>query len=325
MTEVSIIIPVYNAEKYIKNTLDSIKKQSCVNYEVIIVDDGSTDSSGEICKKYTVDARFIYLKKENGGVSETRNYGLKYATSKWIVFLDSDDELEVNCISNVIKAIHNTNADLICFGYQFKTGSVLGAKCQLSDNLYTFNTVAQAVEELYHRKCLNQVWNKVFNLDIIRTNGIEMDESLWMGEDFMFVLNYLQYVKQIKMETFIGYIYCLDTNGLTSKKRENELASRINQEKKLLEFIKRINGRAKFVYEGVIKIALNYIERTSLTYKDIKHRINECTDNSDVIEASIFLKGQLTKVSAIGFVIRHRLAFMLYLILKMKEKARAVK
>ena len=92
---VSIIVPVFNVEKYLRQCLDSILGQTFNQFEVIIVNDGSTDNSGAICQEYEArDNRIVYLEKENGGVSEARNLGLDFATSEYIIFIDSDDWIE---------------------------------------------------------------------------------------------------------------------------------------------------------------------------------------------------------------------------------------
>lgn len=93
--EISIIVPIYNVEKYIFKCLESIVNQSFTDFEVILVDDGSTDNSSIICNKFvTEDSRFKYFYKNNGGLSDARNYGLNYAKGKYVVFIDSDDFIE---------------------------------------------------------------------------------------------------------------------------------------------------------------------------------------------------------------------------------------
>ena len=92
MSKVSIIVPVYNVEKYLKRCIDSLINQTLKDIEIIVVDDGSTDNSGQIIKKYQEkNSNIKYCKKENGGLSDARNYGMKYAQSEYIAFLDSDD------------------------------------------------------------------------------------------------------------------------------------------------------------------------------------------------------------------------------------------
>lgn len=105
---VSIIVPVFNVEKYLRQCLDSILGQTFNQFEVIIVNDGSTDNSGAICQEYEArDNRIVYLEKENGGVSEARNLGLDFATSEYIIFIDSDDWIEPTYVEVYMKKLKN--------------------------------------------------------------------------------------------------------------------------------------------------------------------------------------------------------------------------
>ena len=105
LTDISVIIPVYNSSKYLNKCLDSLVDQKYNNYEVILINDGSTDNSLEICLQYANNYNnFQVFSKENGGVSSARNYGLNKANGKWIVFVDSDDFVKPNYLSELIKA-----------------------------------------------------------------------------------------------------------------------------------------------------------------------------------------------------------------------------
>ena len=110
---VSIIIPVYNVEKYIVECLESVVNQTYENLEIILVNDGSTDNSKEICLEYAQrDQRIKLYSKENGGLSSARNYGLSKVTGNYVFFLDSDDYLVTDTIENLLNMLINTNADV---------------------------------------------------------------------------------------------------------------------------------------------------------------------------------------------------------------------
>ena len=114
---VSIIVPVFNVEKYLRQCLDSILGQTFNQFEVIIVNDGSTDNSGAICQEYEArDNRIVYLEKENGGVSEARNLGLDFATSEYIIFIDSDDWIEPTYVEVLYEKIEEYQADRLVKG-----------------------------------------------------------------------------------------------------------------------------------------------------------------------------------------------------------------
>ena len=114
---ISIIIPVYNVEKYLNKCLNSVIEQTYKNIEVILIDDGSTDNSGKICDEYAKnDIRIKIIHQQNGGVSTARNNGLEHATGKYITFVDSDDYIEKEMIETMAKKIMKKNADIVICG-----------------------------------------------------------------------------------------------------------------------------------------------------------------------------------------------------------------
>lgn len=115
----SIVIPVYNVEEYIAKCLDSIKNQTYDNYEVIIVNDGTKDNSVDIIKKYLKDKRFSLYEKENGGLSDARNYGVKYISGDYLLFLDSDDYIEYDLLEHLNNILTKKEYDLIKYKVNF--------------------------------------------------------------------------------------------------------------------------------------------------------------------------------------------------------------
>ena len=112
--DISIIVPIYNAEKYLNKCIDSIINQTKKELEIILINDGSTDNSETIIKKYD-DKRIKYFKNKNQGIGKTRNFGIDKATGKYIMFLDSDDFFELDMVSNLIQKIDETNADVVIY------------------------------------------------------------------------------------------------------------------------------------------------------------------------------------------------------------------
>ncbi|MDE1507155.1 glycosyltransferase family 2 protein [Ligilactobacillus salivarius] len=116
--KISVIVPIYNVEKYLKKCLDSIINQTFKEFEIILVDDGSTDNSEMICKEYRrKDSRIVYLKKNNGGLSDARNYGLDYANGEYVAFIDSDDYLGKNFLEFLYRAIRTSKSEVAVCGF----------------------------------------------------------------------------------------------------------------------------------------------------------------------------------------------------------------
>lgn len=197
----SFIIPAYNAEKYIVRCLESVAHIKSEEIEVIIIDDGSTDKTAYLCNKYVEkDKRFRYYYKKNTGVSESRNYGLSYATGKYIFFIDSDDE--INLCDEDLERIWNIEFDCVIFGFERITKvtnkiikpSVVGIK-SLDFSLF---------DELFQMELLNSPCNKIYKKDFI---SICFDSTVHMGEDLMFNLNYLSKCKNVFLSDMVYYKY----------------------------------------------------------------------------------------------------------------------
>lgn len=126
--KISIIVPIYNVEKYIRQCLDSIVNQTYRNLEIILVDDGSPDACGAVCDEYAkMDGRITVIHKENAGVGAARNDGIDRATGEWLMFVDPDDWLELDCCENAIKAAQKSDCDVIYFqsDKRDKTGNLI--------------------------------------------------------------------------------------------------------------------------------------------------------------------------------------------------------
>lgn len=191
MPKVSVIIPVYNAEKYLRECIDSVLAQTFVDFEVLLINDGSTDGSGKICDEYAKkDKRIKVFHQENGGVSSARNLGLDNAKGEWITFVDSDDWIGENyfkCLSDSF----NEKVDLIFLNYT-KTNNT--------------KNVVFPIKTLYKNHFLKlytihphffSPWAKFFKRKIIVNNHLRFDEKLDYGEDNIFNCEFLIYTNYI--------------------------------------------------------------------------------------------------------------------------------
>lgn len=158
---ISIVIPVYNVEKYLDECIQSLQKQTYTNIEIILVDDGSTDNSGMICDKYAkTDFRIKVIHKQNGGMSDARNVGIDNATGKYIQFIDSDDYFKEDLIESLYKDICENNADIALCSHYIVTGNNITTDATYEKRMYTREEVIQ--EFLLDTKIRAYVWNKLF-------------------------------------------------------------------------------------------------------------------------------------------------------------------
>ena len=188
---ISIIVPVYNAEKYLRQCLDSVVAQSYTNWECLLVDDGSKDLSCSICDEYELkDQRFKAIHKQNQGVSHSRNYGIEHATGDWITFLDSDDYISESYLSDFILS---GNYDLISCGQQnfgFSTNSI----CWVEKKAIDVKRIPRDFINQKKHPANNRYlfcWGHLFRSAIIKDANLRFDEYLRVGEDTNFVLEYV--------------------------------------------------------------------------------------------------------------------------------------
>lgn len=216
MELVSVVVPAYNAEKTIERAVKSLQQQTYKNIEIIIINDGSKDKTDDICRRLAEkDSRIQYRLIENGGVSNARNEGISYCNGRYIAFLDSDDQMEPTMIEKMISFIDDT-VDLVCCGYKVITANdeVIFEQSPIQMKK-TKSEAYMAVENLQLNTCMNSLWNKLFRSSVIKENQIKMDTTISMGEDLLFILNYLRLMNgDIVVIPDTEYRYTLSSNGL---------------------------------------------------------------------------------------------------------------
>ena len=219
MPILSIIVPIHNAEKYLEGTIDSILKQTFREFELILVNDGSSDNSFAIMKKLAdKDSRIVVLDKPNGGVCSARNVGLKYSTGKYVGFVDNDDLIEPDMYEVLIHDLetHATQGACVRFALLDK-GKMEGQK-ELSCDYLLLNKF-EAIEAL----CSNGIvsfscWDKLYLGEIARKTVF--NEDLNFSEDYNWVLDYLLQIKTIVLRNEVKYIYIQYVDSAIHKKMD---------------------------------------------------------------------------------------------------------
>lgn len=244
---VSVIVPVYNVEKVLHYCIDSILAQSFKDFELILVDDGSTDKSGEICDKYALNNSNIVVKHiENHGVSKARNTGIELAKGEYICFIDSDDYVAENYIEELIRTKEKySDYDSVWCGFQTVSdynGS--GSREYLASESEKFSESNKTDIMTLHEKWLSQMpWNKLFKTDTIKNNSICFREDLSLGEDVIFNLDYLNHTngKIIIVNKALNYYLRSGSESLDNK-YYNDLRNIYGEiNKTLLKYVKKWN------------------------------------------------------------------------------------
>ena len=219
MKKISIIVPVYNAERTINRCVDSLLSQTYSEIEVLLVNDGSKDNSLDLCLEYQKQYdNVLVFTKENSGVSDTRNIGLKHATGTYVQFVDSDDFIAKNMCEKLLFALETEDADLAMCSM-----TVLKNQQRRSDNLssgvYYDENISKELIKIYKTNYINSPCNKLYKRDLITDN---FPSSISLGEDLLFNLSYLKNCKKIVCISDALYMYdYVNENSLVHSYREN--------------------------------------------------------------------------------------------------------
>lgn len=222
-TDFSIIIPIYNCSKYIKRCIDSILNQKHQNYEIILIDDGSTDDSNVICNYYKEKYEFIHvIQQKNRGVSAARNIGLNNAIGKYIIFLDIDDYLETGYLIDSVKIINeNPKMELFIFGFFSEVENSSLKKISIdkisykNKIYYSRDEIKKDFIELWDNSMLYNIWNKIYLRKVIVDNNILFPEKYW-GEDVEFNKLYLNKISSLYLSEKCYYHYIREREGATT-------------------------------------------------------------------------------------------------------------
>jgi len=281
--KVSVIIPVYNAAECLDNCLRSVLQQTYKNIEIILVDDGSTDNSKEICTSYIQKYSNIKLIEQmNSGPSAARNNGINNSSGDFIQFVDSDDTIDKNMTETLVNTLDN-NAQLVICGFRrihIKSGKA-EELTNKSNAVYNIDDFLNAFGMHYENWMINTIWNKMYISDIIKKNNIKFNSGITMGEDLIFNLDYLKRCQRIVLIQDILYNYMVYSSGsLTTSYLQNEFQVQkylyayvrnfLNEKNHYYEINRRSNQLVFF--NSVIKCLKNindYFKNKKEKYKEI--------------------------------------------------------
>lgn len=258
---ISIIIPAYNAGKTIKRCLDSICLQTFIDFELIIVDDGSTDNTYDICLHYAnKDPRISVVTKQNGGVSSARNLGLDLAKGEWVTFVDSDDWVGERFLEHLV--VETKFEDLV-IGY----ATYINHPTANDVNIHEFSVNITNYSLLFTEGLLHwrtSPWNKLFKRDILINNNICFDNALCIGEDAVFLYQYLIYTNSVKLIKSRDYFYVYDSKDSLTK-RNYPLQTEIQIKESIVTAIDKLitlcNIREKDALRELFWLESTYVNR----------------------------------------------------------------
>ena len=296
---ISIVIPVYNAEKYLGGCLNSIQNQTYKNFEVILVNDGSIDNSESICKSFVeADTRFRYYLKGNGGASSARNFGLDNVTGDYVTFIDADDWVEENHLEVLINNIKENNSDMAVSSIK---------KFDNSNNFY-FRVYSNEEKYLLNYNKLNRVEFLVILPKLIPANNsykvavsklfkkelvtdVRFDESIVYGEDLEFFFKIYNNINSISYIDEVTYVYRLHDERSSSKFGQLHMEQELAIYKKMYERIEEL-GLPTIHYVNTLRNLLDYRK----DYLDNRDLYNEYVEFLEKIEKKITYPKELISI-----------------------------
>lgn len=266
MFKISVVVPVYNVEKYLRQCIDSLISQTYENYEIILVDDGSKDSSGAICDEYADKYDFIkVIHKENAGLGFARNSGMEIASGEYVTFIDSDDYADEDLIQNLADGLINNNADTCIGGFQKidDSGKILFNESYKSETFEGKDVKGNFLLRLLgsyprkHDSFRMSVWNAIYSMDIIRKNNLKFpSERVLISEDIVFDLLYYRYSKKVAVTDSMSYKYRENPNSLTLSYKPGKI-DKVNYF--YVQMVKMINDTYKNPSEAIKRLQTTYM------------------------------------------------------------------
>ena len=290
MPKISIIMPVYNKQNYLERSLDSVLNQSFSDFELIVIDDGSTDSSMTILEKYrSMDPRIKLIHSENHGVSHARNIGLDHITGKYITFVDADDELKQEYLTSLYKNYKDSGADIVINGITkvTKDGRNLEMCKGYSDGIYRICDILPDFASIQKNTgvfgyCVSKLFSSEF------CGETRFDEGLNLAEDFDYYLKLYRKAQLIYMSNRLNYLYYQDTSGSSSEIKD-EMIDYFSQFKinlRYQSFLEEMNcysGKNKKIVDQIISSNAFH----TLFYSNDKEFVEKCAYIRNKIDDSV--------------------------------------
>ncbi len=302
MTElISIIVPVYNVEKYIERCMKSLLNQTYKNIEIILIDDKSKDKSKEICLEYAKSQKVVLVEHaENKGLSGARNTGISVAKGKYIIFVDSDDYVEPNMIENLYACMKSNHADTVIGGYKKISSDKVEVKNPYYGKVYngTESIKRYVVERMLGNNGIDyldmSVWRVMFSGDIIREFDLKFPERIYISEDIIFDFGYYLHSNSVAMSDDVGYCYCFNSDSLTQSFRPDRFNKLKLQTKRMRELSQEANlGKeadiridSYFIGNSIHHIKTMLSERPKINYRKCIRIIKDICDDGDVVNVN---------------------------------------
>ncbi len=332
--EVSIIVPVYNAEMYLSRCIESIIGQTYKNIELILINDGSADRSGNICDEFVQrDNRIIVVHKKNDGVSAARNDGIKLSRGRYLQFVDSDDYIDEKMTAILIDKALRNDSDIVICGFNtidYKTGESVPFAYSRTDLNLDYKEFLAIYYDLYLARYLNTPCNKLFKAGLVKDNEIYFESGIDYGEDLIFNLEVFKRCNKFSIINSCLYNYALyhNNDSLTRKLRANmyeiqkmmfeEVVAAYADSDGFSEEIKGLEqGYARDLIKGVIQYYASYTILKD--YRSFEEKAMTVWKDEVLQKCIINYHPNSAQERLLVFFLRNNMYFSLYVYVQVKE------
>lgn len=259
---ISVVVPVYNVAPYLKRCIDSIISQTYQNMEIILVDDGSTDGSSELCDKFQdQDRRIKVIHKANGGLVSARKAGIVESRGEYVAYVDSDDWIECGMYQQMVKQMVQNNADIVTSGlYRNYSNNIVEEFDNTQEGVYDLERIKKELlpqfmytGKFYEAGINIHIYNKLFNRKLLLKHQLGVDDSIRVGEDAALVYPYILDAKKIVIIHKCFYHYCIRQNSIMGNGYQDEIEGYKNIYRIIKSQINRYRGSQKHLI-----LQLNY-------------------------------------------------------------------
>ncbi|MCR4933664.1 MAG: glycosyltransferase [Lachnospiraceae bacterium] len=278
MIDLSVIVPIYNIEKYLRRCIESIIAQSCHSMEIILVDDGSLDSCGNICDEFAqADSRIIAIHKENGGLVSARKEGLRRAQGKYVIYVDGDDWIEADACEKMLKSIDSKKADMVFYDHFENTGDFEKlVKHGIKEGIYDKKLLEECIyphmisgDSFFEWQVIPTLWDVILKRDLLEKHQFDVEDEIALGEDAACIYPCLLDAKSVAFERKAYYHYRQTANSMIKQRPGLEI------ERKRLNLLNTYVGKKLNNYPneyGLKKQWLSYMLFLTLPRADQLYR-----------------------------------------------------
>ena len=275
--KISVIIPMYNSSKFIENTLDSIFNQTFTDFEILLMNDGSTDNTSDIIKQICAMRKNVFLhESDNRGLCYQRNKGLSFSTGEYVFFMDHDDLLKNNCFEECVKILDNQKIDLVKFGYEeVRKERIYTHKC-CDKSLVIESSKLYDITKVYaNNPIFDLIWNGMYRREVLIGNKLLFDETFKVGfEDLYYNLDLFSYNLDVYLSPLVLYEHIIYGNNLSFKYNDKKFESIYKCYLKLISFIKKKNRNNVSIQYLKLIIRLTSLKDYNLGFTYFKTQVS---------------------------------------------------